>query len=148
MGIHGLLLTTATLSTCARFAWQAVAKDTTADEGGGLRDIVVTARKASESLQTTPVAVTALDSQALTEQQISEVLDLQRATPGLSIAGAGTGPSSIVYMAIRGNAQNRPKSASDAALVIYRSEEPPSEPQSLMSISYGVFCLRTQNTST
>src|SRR3546814_11445855 len=101
------------------FSAQAVAQDTTADEGGGLRDIVVTARKASESLQTTPVAVTALDSQALTEQQISEVMDLQRATPGLSIAGAGTGPSSIVYMAIRGNAQNSPNSASDAAVGIY-----------------------------
>src|SRR3546814_12477480 len=70
---HGLLLATATLSLCAMFSAQAVAQDTTADEGGGLRDIVVTARKASESLQTTPVAVTALDSQALTEQQISEV---------------------------------------------------------------------------
>src|SRR3546814_15749548 len=70
-------------------------------------------------MQTTPIAVTALDSQALTEQQISEVMDLQRATPGLSIAGAGTGPSSIVYMAIRGNAQNSPNSASDAAVGIY-----------------------------
>src|SRR3546814_20358896 len=46
-------------------------------------------------------------------------MDLQRATPGLSIAGAGTGPSPIVYMAIRGNAQNSPNSASDAAVGIY-----------------------------
>src|SRR3546814_6424250 len=60
---HGLLLSTATLSLCAMFSAQAVAQDTTADERGGLRDIVVTARKASESLQTTPVAVTAPDSQ-------------------------------------------------------------------------------------
>src|SRR3546814_19912301 len=111
---HGLLLSTATLSLCAMFSAQAVAQDTTADEGGGLRDIVVTARKASESLQTTPVAVTALDSQALTEQQISEVIDLQRATPGLSIAGAGTGPSSIVSLAIRGNAHHSPHSPTDA----------------------------------
>src|SRR3546814_10200362 len=48
---HGLLLSTATLSLCAMFSAQAVAQDTTADEGGGLRDIVVTARRASESLQ-------------------------------------------------------------------------------------------------
>src|SRR3546814_5774006 len=104
-------------------------------------------------------------------------MDLQRATPGLSIAGAGTGPSSIVYMAIRGNAQNSPNSASDAAVGIYvdgvyygrpiignlglldmanaeilrgtqgtlRSEEHTSELQSLMRISYAVFCLKKIN---
>jgi iron complex outermembrane receptor protein len=86
---------------------------------GGLEEVIVTARKTDESLQTTPVAVTALTEADLTQQQVVQVSDLQRTTPSLSIGGAGTGPSSIVYMAIRGEAQNSPNSASDAAVGIY-----------------------------
>jgi iron complex outermembrane recepter protein len=79
----------------------------------------VTARKSSENLQTTPVAVTAITTEALETQQILQTSDLQRIAPGLSFAGAGTGPSSILTFAIRGNAQNSPNSASDAAVGIY-----------------------------
>lgn len=104
---------TAILSTTSPSAAQNSAAES------GIQDIVVTARKTSENLQTTPVAVTALDSTKLLQQQVVQVSDLQRAAPSLSIGGAGTGPSSIVYMAIRGNAQNSPNSASDAAVGIY-----------------------------
>lgn len=84
-----------------------------------LEEVVVSARKTEEMLQTTPVAITALTPQTLERGQIKEVLDLQRATPGLSVAGGGTGPASLVYLAIRGNAQNVPTSAADAAVGIY-----------------------------
>ncbi len=87
--------------------------------GGGLEEIVVTARKASEPLQTTPVAVTAFSGAALIRDQIVEVADLQQGTPDIAIGGGGTGPSSIVYLAIRGEAQNSPNSASDNAVGIY-----------------------------
>jgi iron complex outermembrane receptor protein len=102
-------------------AWGDQAEDQGADtsESGGLSEIVVTARKASEPLQTTPVAVTALSQASLTQNQIVEVSDLQHATPDMAIGGAGTGPSSIVYLAIRGEAQNSPNSASDNAVGIY-----------------------------
>ncbi|MDB5422688.1 MAG: tonB dependent receptor family protein [Phenylobacterium sp.] len=84
-----------------------------------LEEVVVTARRTGESLQTTPVAVTAITAQAMAQRQQLTVADLQRATPNLSFGGAGTGPASIVYLAIRGNAQNSPNSASDAAVGIY-----------------------------
>jgi iron complex outermembrane receptor protein len=86
---------------------------------GGLDEIVVTARKASENLQTTPVAVTALNQAALVQQQVFDVADLQHAAPDLAIGGAGTGPSSIVYLAIRGQAQNMPNSLTDASVGTY-----------------------------
>jgi iron complex outermembrane receptor protein len=89
-------------------------------EAGGLEEIVVTARKASEPLQTTPVAVTALSEAGLIRNQVVEVADLQHVTPDMAIGGAGTGPSSIVYLAIRGEAQNSPNSASDNAVGIYQ----------------------------
>jgi iron complex outermembrane receptor protein len=84
-----------------------------------LEEVVVTARKTTESLQTTPIAVTALGEAALTQQQILEVADLQHAAPDVAIGGAGTGPTSIVYMAVRGESQNSPNSASDSAVGIY-----------------------------
>ena len=87
--------------------------------GGGLQDIIVTARRTNEKLQSTPVAVTALNNQALLTKQITQVTDLMRATPSLSIATGGTGPASIVYLSIRGEAQNSPNSFSDNAVGIY-----------------------------
>ena len=95
------------------------AEATDTSNSGGLEEIIVTARKASEPLQTTPVAVTALTEQALARQQIVEVADLQTATPDLAVGGGGTGPTSIVYLALRGEAQNSPNSASDNAVGIY-----------------------------
>ncbi len=82
-------------------------------------DIVVTARRTSENIQTVPVAVTALTPQALQNRQIVQVLDLARVAPSLSVGTGGTGPASIVYLAIRGQAQNSPNSFSDTAVGIY-----------------------------
>jgi iron complex outermembrane receptor protein len=84
-----------------------------------LEEIVVTARRAAESIQTTPVAVTALSNAMLTQRQVVDVADLQRVAPNVTIGGAGTGPSSLVYLAIRGEAQNSPNSASDNSVGIY-----------------------------
>src|SRR3546814_402253 len=101
------------------------ATPTRADDGArpvnarGLEDIVVTARRTSEALQTTPVAVTALNNEALLTKQIAQVTDLARSTPALSIGTGGTGPATIVYLAIRGQAQNSPNSFSDASVGIY-----------------------------
>ena len=92
---------------------------TTPGNATGLEDIIVTARRTSEALQSTPVAVTALNNAALLEKQVAEVTDLARATPALSIGTGGTGPASIVYLAIRGQAQNSPNSFSDASVGIY-----------------------------
>jgi len=86
---------------------------------GGLGEITVTARKASENLQSTPVAVTAITTQALQTRQVTQAADIQNVAPGLSFAGAGTGPTAILTFAIRGNAENSPNSASDSPVGIY-----------------------------
>lgn len=85
----------------------------------GIRDIIVTARRTEENLQRVPVAVTALDPLALAERQIEDVADVGRAAPGLSVQSGGTGNASLIYLAIRGNAQNSPNSFSDPAVGIY-----------------------------
>jgi len=84
-----------------------------------IEEIVVTARKAEESLQQTPVAVTALGAEMLFKAQITEISDLKRAAPNLSILPGGTGSSSLVFIAIRGAAQVSPGGAADAAVGTY-----------------------------
>src|SRR3546814_6138032 len=87
--------------------------------GGQIQDILVTARRTSEALQTTPVAVTALNEQALETAQVQMVDDLQRTTPSLSVGLGGSGPSPVIFL---------------------RSDEHKSELQLLMRILYAVFC--------
>lgn len=82
-------------------------------------EIVVTARKSEESLQQTPVAVTALSEQMLAEAQVTEIADLQRTAPNLSIMKGGTGSSSLVFVSVRGNAQTSPSGGTDPSVAVY-----------------------------
>jgi iron complex outermembrane receptor protein len=113
------LLATTVISLGMVNATPAFAQAATEEAQGGIADIVVTARKTDENLQSVPVAVTALDSEALASRQVLEVTDLARTAPSLSISTGGTGPASIVYLAIRGQAQNSPNSLSDTSVGIY-----------------------------
>src|SRR3546814_16546127 len=56
-----------------------------AAESDGLEDIIVTARRSSEALKTTTVAVTALTPSSLDRAQITAVADPQPTDPTLSI---------------------------------------------------------------
>lgn len=51
----------------------------------GLAEIIVTAQKREETLQSTPLAVTALNADALERQQIQSVGDIQFIAPGVSV---------------------------------------------------------------
>src|SRR5688572_22929950 len=54
-------------------------------EGGVIEEIVVTARKRAESLQSTPVTVTAFEGEVLAERGITDFQKLADATPGVTI---------------------------------------------------------------
>jgi iron complex outermembrane recepter protein len=84
-----------------------------------LEEVIVTARKKSESIQSTPVAVTALTEEMLLEQQVVAIGDLKRTAPNLSIMEGGTGSAALVFVAIRGNAQTAPNAAADPAVGTY-----------------------------
>lgn len=91
----------------------------TAEGQAGFGDIVVTARRTEERLQSIPVAVSVANAEKIAELQLQTVTDVQRVAPGLISRGAGTGPTAIVTFALRGNAQNSPNSVSDPAVGIY-----------------------------
>ncbi len=61
-----------------------MAQETVAD-AGGIGDIIVTARKRSESLQNVPVAVTAISGAEIEARQITDIEGLEAVTPNLVI---------------------------------------------------------------
>jgi len=109
----------ATTSACA-LAVPAHAQDTVgASVDQGLADIVVTARRTAESLQTTPVSVTAIDDTKLVQAQVQNAKDLQRLAPNLNVATGSPSVSGYAFVSIRGQSQVNPGSASDPAVGIY-----------------------------
>ena len=56
---------------------------------GQLHDIVITAERRTENLQTTAISATVLDGKDLIRKGVVSIADLQNATPALSITAAG-----------------------------------------------------------
>lgn len=112
-------LTTALIGTMAAMPQFVFAQEAVVEETQAIADIVVTARKTEESLQTTPVAVTALSEEALITAKVENVLDLQRTAPGLTIARGSAGGDGIVFVSIRGQGNLQPILANDPAVATY-----------------------------
>ena len=70
----------------------------TFSQGGVLEEVVVTARKRVESMQDTPVAVTAFSSDGMRAAQINNLADLAQTVPGLS----NTDGAKVSGLTIRG----------------------------------------------
>jgi iron complex outermembrane recepter protein len=62
-----------------------------AKSGGELEEIVVTAEKRESTVQATPIAMTALSSGDLSQENIESIQDLVGAIPGISLRTAGPG---------------------------------------------------------
>ncbi|MCX8499864.1 MAG: TonB-dependent receptor plug domain-containing protein, partial [Caulobacteraceae bacterium] len=75
---------------------QEAAAGTTAT--GGLEEIVITAQKREENLQTVPVSVTALSSEAIANQRIADFSDLTRAAPSLTITQQSSSPNNSIIL--------------------------------------------------
>lgn len=88
---------------------------TNADQIG---DIVVTAQRRTESLQATPVAVTALTSDLLEERQVGNVLDVATQVPNLTIETV-TGVGNAARVFLRGVGEDQAQFNADPAVGIY-----------------------------
>jgi len=93
------------------------------DESGG-NTILVTARRREESLQETPVAISAFSAETLENRQIQQTQDLERITPSLQFKPAGqlSGNSSASVAFIRGVGQLDPTAAVDPGVGVYVDE--------------------------
>jgi iron complex outermembrane receptor protein len=83
-----------------------------------LQDIVVTARRTSESLQKTPIAITALNAQAIEKMNVQQVDKVAQIAPNLVISQQSSALSAA-SVNIRGIGQTDPSLALDAAVGIY-----------------------------
>jgi iron complex outermembrane recepter protein len=92
-------------------------------EGGPtlLEEVIVTARRVEEGIQSVPISMVALNENALREGTITSFQDLQTAVPGIYLAGSG-GPSNPVYV-IRGQSKGL-LGTSSPAVVSYFAEVP------------------------
>lgn len=87
-------------------------------------EILVTARRREESLQDTPVAISAFSAEMLEDRQIQQTQDLERITPSLQFKPAGqlSGNSASSVVFIRGVGQVDPTAAVDPGVGIYLDE--------------------------
>src|SRR3546814_5048342 len=115
-----ILATTALAGTLVALPQATYAQDAAAPAArAGLEDIVVTARKVEENIQTTPVAVTALGAEAIERNQIINIADAQRPTPILSIARCSSSTAVFALVSIRGQGNLTPIIANDPAFATY-----------------------------
>lgn len=85
---------------------------------GPLPDIVVTARRISEPLQTTPVAISVLTEVDLEKSEIRNIADLQSRVPTLTFSNAVTGSGSA-NLFIRGQGSLPQIGSVDPAVGVY-----------------------------
>jgi iron complex outermembrane receptor protein len=102
---------------------------TTSDQAE-IPEILVTARRRAENIQTTPVSITAISAQELRSAQVEDLTDLTNVTSGLRFTGEGSGYNTNITL--RGLGKNAASSASSPSVVIYFAEVPRTgEAQSL-----------------
>lgn len=69
------------------FSSAVTAQDAAADDDFAIDEITITARKREQSLQDTPIAISAFSNEQLFDAGFNNILDVARATPGLFIEG-------------------------------------------------------------
>ncbi|MEN9924117.1 MAG: hypothetical protein RL268_243, partial [Pseudomonadota bacterium] len=84
---------------------------------GQLEDIIVTAEKRSMSLQTTPLAISAIDGKALEVQVINNLADVSRSVPSLQF-GVNAVDSYGTEISIRGIGSNSQSGNTDPGVAL------------------------------
>lgn len=69
-----------------------------------LDEVIVTAERRAENLQTTPIAVSALGSEDLDRLQIGSIADLDTSVPSLTVE-TNVASNASITIAMRGNAE-------------------------------------------
>ena len=126
-----ILLSAASLAALA-FSAPAIASDQIVQEAaapantaevssGGVQDIVVTARRVSESVQKVPLAITVVGGEQLEDSSVRGIKDLQGMAPAMYITTGNGGPSTA-NIAIRGQTQADSLLVTDPSVAVYLNE--------------------------
>jgi iron complex outermembrane recepter protein len=102
--------------------------DTSASDDGpsptgdsGLQEIVITANKREQSLNSVGLTVTALSADALAERKLTTLADIAEAVPGLSLS---PGPTGAPVLTLRGVGFNDRTLSTIPSVAIYLDEAP------------------------
>jgi iron complex outermembrane receptor protein len=108
------------LAVVGAFPGRAPAQESAGAENA-IQSIIVTARRREETLQDTPIAVTALSGDALENRQIVSTTDLDKVAPNLQFHSYGTltGNNSAAQVFIRGIGQTDATPAVDPGVGVY-----------------------------
>jgi iron complex outermembrane recepter protein len=90
----------------------------TGEKGGALAEVSVTAERFGATVQTTPVAVTALSEEILADRKVTSVQDVGSQIPGIVITPS-TGSSNSARIVLRGAGQEQGGINFDPAVGIY-----------------------------
>lgn len=90
-----------------------------ASTGESLEEIIITARKREESIQSVPVAVTAFSAEDMERRGVSDFHMLTMNNPSVRISNGSSAPGVSKIIAIRGNIQNDVTTQLDAAVGTY-----------------------------
>jgi iron complex outermembrane receptor protein len=89
---------------------------------GGLEEVIVTARRREESIQSVPVAVSAVTGAELTAEGITDVVALGTKMPGLTVAPGNGAGSATPLFAIRGLSQQELTILADPSVTTYMGD--------------------------
>ena len=104
---------------------------TTAADTGTLQEVVVTARRRSEDLQSVPIAVTALSADTVQTQDITSLSDLSGAVPNMKIS-SDRATSSTINVYIRGVGQSDPLWGFEPGVGVYVDDVYLARPQAAL----------------
>jgi iron complex outermembrane receptor protein len=131
-------LRTALILSALIAAGSAVAADPDAATGasapadtGTIQEVVVTARRFSEDLQSVPLAVTALSANTLMVQDVTNLQDLNSFVPNMKIA-ADRATSSTINVYIRGVGQSDPLWGFEPGVGVYVDDVYLARPQTAL----------------
>jgi iron complex outermembrane receptor protein len=88
------------------------------DDSAVIEEVVVTAQKREQNIQDTPIAMSALDSQALVDQKVNDISDITANTPNVQIAPSPGGTTGAT-VAIRGAASINPAVTWEPSVGLY-----------------------------
>ena len=117
---------------CSLIAAGTAAALADADSSAGtLQEVVVTARRFSEDLQSVPIAVTALSAAVIQQQDVTNLEDLNSFVPNMKIA-ADRATSSTINVYIRGVGQSDPLWGFEPGVGVYIDDVYLARPQAAL----------------
>jgi iron complex outermembrane receptor protein len=129
--IRSFCLTLIGLAAAVSVAAQDTAAVAGAGDTGGLQEVVVTARRVSEDLQSVPIAVTAISAATIQAQDVVNLEDLNSFVPNFKIA-ADRATDSTINVYIRGVGQSDPLWGFDPGVGVYVDDVYLARPQTAL----------------